>query len=56
MQSRRKLIMCMVCLLCGVSLVACDKKEDVDPAKVVYEYGDSTITYGEFYIYARTVE
>lgn len=43
-------------VMCMMSLVACDKSEEVDTAKVVYEYGDAVITYGEFYIYAKTVE
>lgn len=52
----KRLLIFIMGICCVLSLVACDKKEEVDEAQVVYEYGDSVITYGEFYIYAKTVE
>lgn len=56
MRLGERMLMCALGMLFLFSLVACDKTEEVDTAKVVYEYGDSVITYGEFYIYAKTVE
>lgn len=54
MQYKKSIILCMLCALCF--LVACDKKEEVETAQIVYEYGDATITFGEYYIYAKTIE
>lgn len=56
MHLSKRLLAFVMTVCCMLSLVACDKKEEIDAAKVVYEYGDSVITYGEFYIYAKTVE
>lgn len=52
----RRIVTCMLGMMLVFSLVACNKLEETETAKVVYEYGRSTITYGEFYIYAKTVE
>ncbi len=52
----KKIMAFMLSVCCLVSLAACGKQDEVDAAKVVYEYGDSIVTYGEFYIYAKTVE
>ena len=56
MRLRKKVIIAALSALCAVSLAGCEQKETEDTVKVVYEIGKSTITYGEFYIYARTVE
>ena len=56
MRFGKQMAVMLLCICCLMSLVACDKKEEVDVAQVVYEYGDSVVTYGEFYIYAKTVE
>ncbi len=56
MRFGKRLLAFIISICCVLPLVACDKTEEVDAAKVVYEYGDSVITYGEFYIYAKTVE
>lgn len=52
----RRVLALIMSICCALSLVACNKTEEVDEAQIVYEYGDSVITYGEFYIYAKTVE
>lgn len=56
MRCKKRGLVILLGLLCVISLAACGKKEEETTAAVVYEYGDSTITYGEFYIYAKTVE
>jgi len=56
MQLGKRIIVGLLSALCILSLVACDKSEEEDTVQVVYEYGKSVITYGEFYIYAKTVE
>ncbi len=56
MRLSKRLLAFVMMVCCMLFLVACDKTEEVDAAKVVYEYGNSVITYGEFYIYAKTVE
>lgn len=43
-------------ILCMLGLVACSKQNEEPAAQVVYEFGDATVTYGEYYIYAKTVE
>ena len=56
MQKRKRLLIVFLSGLCVLSLMACGKqKENVEPA-VVYKFGNEEITYGEFYIYAKTVE
>lgn len=54
---RKKGIAVLLCILCVLSLAGCKMTKKTDEtAKVVYEFGDLEITYGEFYIYARTIE
>lgn len=43
-------------IMLGVCMLACGKEQEETTETVVYEFGDTQITYGEFYIYARTVE
>lgn len=52
--AKRFLIVCMG-LICGLSLTACGKQEE-DTQEVVYEFGDCEVTYGEYYIYGKTIE
>ena len=53
MRLGKRMIFIIMSICCVLSLVACDKKEEVDEVQVVYEYGDSVVTYGEFYIMQR---
>lgn len=39
-----------------ISLAGCGKKKVEDAANVVYEFGDDSITYGEYFIYGKTIE
>ena len=48
----------LICFMIGVLSLctACgSRKNDEDQKRVVYHFGDNDITYGEYYIYARTV-
>ncbi len=54
MHCKMKIVLCMLCAMCF--LVACDKSDETETAQIVYEYGDATVTFGEYYIYAKTVE
>lgn len=56
MQKGKRLIAVFLMAVCLVSATACEKKQEENSGTVVYEFGDSVITYGEFYIYAKTVE
>lgn len=56
MRYRKKLIVVLLSMLCVWSLAACGKENTEDTKKIVYKFGDSEITYGEYYIYAKTVE
>lgn len=56
MRYGKRLAVILLSVLCVLSLAACGKENEEDTVAVVYEYGDATITYGEFYIYAKTVE
>lgn len=55
MNSRKRIWFVMACILCFGMLAACGKQEETQQT-IVYEFGDSSISYGEFYIYARTVQ
>lgn len=56
MRCRKGLLVIFLSVLCVWSLTACGKKDTEDTGSVVYQFGDSVITYGEFYVYAKTVE
>lgn len=56
MRCRKQAVIAIVSMLCILALGGCSKGESEDAAAVLYEYGDSTITYGEYYIYAKTIE
>jgi parvulin-like peptidyl-prolyl isomerase len=52
----KKILALLMCAACMLGTTACGKEQTEDVGEVVYEFGDSVITYGEFYIYAKTVE
>ena len=52
--TKRALAVCMSVIF-AVGLVGCGKKTE-DTANVVYQFGDCDVTYGEYYIYGKTVE
>lgn len=56
MRFARKMATFILSVLCVLCVVGCDKTEETETAKIVYEYGDEVITFGEYYIYARTVQ
>lgn len=53
--TKRVWIICMS-IVCAIGLVGCGKKKVEDTAKVMYQFGDCNVTYGEYYIYGKTVE
>lgn len=56
MRYGKKMAVFLIGLLCILTLVSCGKKDNEETEKIVYKFGDAAITYGEFYIYAKTVE
>lgn len=56
MRYGKKMAVFLIGLLCILTLVSCGKKDNEEKEKIVYKFGDAAITYGEFYIYAKTVE
>ncbi len=56
MRCKKKTWLIVLGLLCISMLPGCGKKEPEDNTKVVYQFGGNEILYGEFYIYARTIE
>lgn len=56
MRYGKKLVITIIALLCALTLGGCEKKGDEQTAAILYQYGDSTITFGEYYIYAKTIE
>lgn len=55
MQFWKKVLSVVLCVLCMMSIVACGSEPEFEE-NVVYKFGGETVTYGEFYIYAKTVE
>ncbi|MBR1866750.1 MAG: peptidyl-prolyl cis-trans isomerase [Lachnospiraceae bacterium] len=53
---QKRVWMMVLCIWCVVLLMACGKKETEEDVQVVYRFGGAEVTYGEFYIYAKTVE
>ncbi|MDE6625549.1 MAG: peptidyl-prolyl cis-trans isomerase [Lachnospiraceae bacterium] len=51
----KKITAAVLVMICVLALCGCGKKENEAAAKVVYEYGECTVTYGEYYIYAKTI-
>lgn len=56
MQKRKKRWLILFMILTIGMLGACGKEETENQPVIVYEFGKSKVTYGEFYIYAKTVE
>lgn len=56
MRYGKKSVITILGLLCILTLGGCGKKEEDQAETVLYKYGDSTITFGEYYIYAKTIE
>ena len=56
MRYGKKSVITIIALLCILILGGCGKKEDEQTAAILYQYGDSVITFGEYYIYAKTIE
>lgn len=55
MRYGKKLLAVILSVVCMLSFTACGKEKEFEE-NVIYEFGDSAVTYGEFYIYAKTVE
>lgn len=55
MRYGKKLLAVILSVVCMMSFTACGKEKEFEE-NVIYEFGNSTVTYGEFYIYAKTVE
>ena len=56
MQKKKRLLAVILSVLCVLFLMACGKQEEDIKLTVVYKFGDKEITYGEFFVYAKTVE
>ncbi len=56
MQLKKRLLLGLLCICCVVPLLACQQTDKEAPVKVVYKYGKYTVSYGEFFVYAKTVE
>ena len=58
MRYGKKTIITIMGLLCILALSGCGeaKQEDTVTIPILYQYGNATITFGEYYIYARTIE
>ena len=52
---KNRLLLCLlIAALCLCT--ACGKKVEPSEVPIVYHFGDGDITYGEYYIYAKTIE
>lgn len=56
MQGRKKRWFLLFLIMCVGIFTACSKEVEEDQVEVVYKFGSTEVTYGEFYIYAKTVE
>ena len=56
MYKKNRLCVLAVGIICICVLTACGKKSAQEEPNVLYEFGGQKITYGEFYIYAKTIE
>lgn len=56
MQNGKRRLAIFLSVLCLLTFTACSGKETEDTRSIVYKFGDSTITFGEYYVYAKTVE
>ena len=56
MRSLKRIIILGLCICFAVLLTSCRQKADEDKQeKTVYEFGGDKVSYGEFYIYAKTI-
>lgn len=55
MRKRKRILAVILSAICILSMTACGKQQE-EEVTVVYEFGKQDITYGEFYIYAKTIE
>lgn len=51
----KKTIILILTILCVSLFTGCEQEVETEKT-VVYEFGDSLITYGEFYVYGRTIQ
>ena len=51
----KKMLIIMATAICLGLMPGCEKNEE-EVVNLVYEYGDASVTYGEFYIYAKTIQ
>lgn len=51
----KKFLVLLICVACLGLMAGCEKEEE-EAKTIVYSYGDFDISYGEFYIYARTIQ
>jgi len=56
MRKNKRLLVAALSVFCILSLTACGKQKQEEDVAVVYHFGNEDVTYGEFYIYARTIE
>lgn len=55
MRELKRILLFAFCIIFSFSLVGCKKKQE-EKETVVYEFGDEEILYGEYFIYAKTIE
>ncbi len=53
---KKKIELVIIGMICALLLCGCGGKEQEKADSVLYHYGDEDITYGEYYIYAKTIE
>lgn len=56
MKYGKRMIIAIIGFLCILPLSGCTTRESDGTEAVLYKFGDSTITFGEYYIYAKTIE
>ncbi|MGN0153682.1 MAG: peptidyl-prolyl cis-trans isomerase [Lachnospiraceae bacterium] len=56
MRYKKRILAVLLGIVCAAALCACGKQNIEETKTVVYEFGDCQITYGEYFIYAKTVE
>lgn len=56
MTIRRRVLLGLVLLLSFICLTACGKQEEEPQVTILYKYGKTEIPFGEYFIYAKTVE
>ncbi|MDO5155001.1 MAG: peptidylprolyl isomerase [Eubacteriales bacterium] len=56
MRKGKKRVVMAMCFLCLLLLTACKDNQADETKTVVYKIGNTSVTYGEFYIYAQTIK